>query len=190
MDRSSFEFLYLHAHAIADLAFLRGMAAALDAPAPDLTPEQFAANAAAAEQAMKGAEADFDWSALEGVPGFDAAAGTDLDTGEAVTADIGPTFGEALEQAGATLDGDGPPDLEQYLVHLHAARELLQPRIGVCHEMAGPELDAVLLDLPPDLAPLNRALSAAEFLPWLAAYEQQHDGVSTVVAMVRELDSV
>jgi len=190
MDRSSFEFLYLHAHAIADLSFLRGMAAALASPVPDLTPEQFAANAAAAEQAMNVTEAEFDWSAFEGVPGFDAAASTGLDTGEAVTADVGPTFGEALEQAGATLDGDGPPELEPYLVHLHAARGLLQPRIDVCHEMAGPELDAVLLDLPPDLAPLNRALSAAEFLPWLEAYEQQHDGVSTVVAMVRELDSV
>jgi hypothetical protein len=190
MDRSSFEFLYLHAHAIADLSFLRGMAAALASPVPDLSPEQFAANAAAAEQAMNVTEVEFDWSAFDGVPGFDATAGTGLDTGDAVTADVGPTFGEALEQAGATLDGDGPPELAPYLVHLHAARELLQPRIGMCHDMAGPELDAVLLDLPPDLAPLNRALSAAEFLPWLEAYEQQHDGVSTVVAMVRELDSV
>jgi len=188
MDRASFEFLYLHAHAIADLSFLRGMSAAFDAPPPDLTPEQFAANAAEAERALNVTEAEFDWSALEGVPGFDAAADTSLDTGEAVTADIGPTFDQALEQVGATLDGDGPPELEPYLVHLHAARELLQPRIGVCHDMAGPELDAVLLDLPPDLAPLNRALSAAEFLPWLEQYEQRHEGVSTVVAMVRALD--
>ena len=188
MDRASFGFLYLHAHAIADLAFLRGMSAAFDAPPPDFSPEQFAANAAAAEQALNVTEADFDWSALEGLPGFDSAADTSVDPDEADTTDIGPTFDEALEQAGATLEGDGPPELAPYLAHLHAAGELLQPRIGVCHDLAGPELDALLLDLPPDLAPLNRALSAAEFLPWLEQYEQRHDGVSAIVAMVRALD--
>jgi hypothetical protein len=188
MNRTSFEFLYLHANAIADLGFLRAMAAAASAPPPELPPEQFAANAAEADRLMNPDAATFDWSAFEGVPGFDDTAGSTGDADTAVPADRGPTFDQALDQVGSTIEGDGPPELVPYLAQVHDARELLQARITACWEQAGPAFDALLLDLPPELAPITGPLTADTFLPWLERHEARDDGVQALVAQVRALD--
>ena len=127
MDRDAFEHLYLHAHTLAEFGFMRAMAGLASADVPALAPEQFAANAAAADQMLKLDEASFDWSALDGVAAFDAAP-DGADAAAEARCD-GPTFTEALAMDDE-VGGDALPELANYLERAHAARTLLAGRIA------------------------------------------------------------
>ena len=195
MDRTSFEYLYLHANSLAELAFRRSVARVLLAPPPEFTPEQLAANAALAQKLMNPTEADFDWSALDGVEGFDmsmeegdaaAAAPAEPASDDAMTGL--PTFSDAVDGLDVDLD-DGPPDIARYLEQVDAARAQLQPRVTDCFLRADhAAIGTALASLPLALAPITGALTPDAFAAWLELYETGHEGLQAAVMEVRRLE--
>jgi hypothetical protein len=195
MDRTSFETLYLHANSLAELAFRRSVARVLLAPPPELTAEQLADNAVLAQKLMNPAEADFDWSALEGVEGFGVSMG-EGDAAAALTPELPPedamaglpTFSDAVDGLDVDLD-DGPPDVARYLAQVDAARAQLEPRVADCFLRADhAAIAAALASLPIALAPITGALTPDEFTAWLELYEAGHEGLQAAVMEVRRLE--
>jgi hypothetical protein len=185
MDRDAFEHLYLHAHTLAEFGFMRAMAGLASSDVPALAPEQFAANAAAADQMLKLDEASFDWSALDGVAGFGAGPAAEEN---AVAGYDGPTFSEALAMDDE-VGGDALPELANYLERAQAARALLQGRIA--HSWATVDrqaLEAAVAGLPGDIAPLTGPLKLEDFERWLAFYEQRHAALDALVTQIRRLE--
>lgn len=183
MDRDAFEHLYLHAHTLAEFGFMRAMAGLASADVPALAPEQFAANAAAADQMLNLDAASFDWSALDGV----AAFGAEPDAAPIAGYD-GPTFTEALAMDDE-VGGDALPELANYLERAHAARTLLAGRIA--HSWATVDaqaLDDALAALPAGSPALTGPLSADQLAPWLALYEQRHPALDALVQQIRRLE--
>ena len=192
MDRTSFEYLYLHANSLAELAFRRSVARVLLAPPPEFTPDQLAANAALAQKMMNPTEADFDWSALDGVEGFDmsmeegGAAAAEPASDDAMTGL--PTFSDAVDGLDVDLD-DGPPDIARYLEQVDAARPQLQPRVTDCFLRADhAAIGTALASLPLALAPITGALTPDAFTAWLELYETGHEGLQAAVMEVRRLE--
>ena len=189
MDRTSFEHVYLYAHAIGDLGFWRATAAMLSAPPPEVTPEQRAENAAIFKDMLNPDPATFNWDAYEGIPGFDAEADAAVEAENAARVYHGPTYDQAMEEVGVTYDDDGnePPEVGPYLDLVHAARELMQEHITACWEQFGPAVEALVSQLPGDLAPITSPLTLETFLPWLERHEAHDNAVETLVAEVRAL---
>jgi hypothetical protein len=195
MDRAAFEYLYLHANSLAELAFRRSVARVLLAPPPEFTPDQLAENAALAQKLAHPTEADFDWSALDGVEGFGvsspegdaaAAASTELPPDDAMTGL--PTFSDAVDGLDVDLE-DGPPDVARYLEQVDAARAQLQPRVIDCFLRADHAAIFTALErLPLALAPITGALTPDEFTAWLELYETGHEGLQAAVMEVRRLE--
>lgn len=185
MERDDFEHLYLHAHTLAEFGFMRAMAGLASSDAPALTPEQFAANEADAQQMLNLDAASFDWSALEGVAGFGGEPSADANPAAGYD---GPTFSEALAMDDE-VGGDALPELSNYLERAQAARTLLQGRIA--HSWATVDRQALaeaVAGLPGDLAPLTGPLAVEEFERWLAFYEQRHAALDALVTLIRRLE--
>lgn len=183
MDRPQFELLYVHAHALAELAFVRSLARAMDAPVPELPPEQLADLSNAVDGALHATEADFNWDALAGLGQDDPAAGADAaPPGDAPP---GPGFDEALAGV-ADPDADIAADPHGYLSTVYAARPALQPRLDHLWARADrPALEAMLADLPAQPEPLTGPLTADGWAAWLAAFEQHDPALETLVATLR-----
>ncbi|WP_457422827.1 hypothetical protein [Roseateles sp. P5_E7] len=186
MDRTAFEYLYLHANALAELGFIRASVALAAAAQAEPTPEQLAERAAFAEAVMNPDPDTFDWSALDGMEipsGLEEAADN-----SAPVVDLGPTFEQAMELAGATYDFETVPDLEPYVVNLYAAGALLRERISAHHAAAEASLDAALIAIDAGPAPLQGPLTPAQLRVWLERYEGQDEAVQFVVQLARSFD--
>ena len=192
LARKSFEHLYLNANSIAELALMRALDKALSTPS-ESTPDQLAAAEAFANAVNHPDPATFDWSALQGVYGFDGP----LDAVPSV-----PNAGETPPPAPARVPGfdaivgidddedlDGPIDVARYLSRVYAARPSLQARIDDCFARADlAALEAALSTLPTDRPPLTSALAPDAFAHWLQLYESHHDGMQEAVLGIRRLE--
>jgi hypothetical protein len=187
MDRTAFEYLYLHANALAELGFMRATVALVAAAQAEPTSEQLAARAAFAEAVMNPDPDSFNWSAFDGM---DVPSGLEEKTAEsALAVDLGPSFEEAMALAGAELDFETVPELEPYVERLYAAGPLLQTRISAHHAAAEPSLDAALAAIGAGPAPLHGPLTPSQLRTWLERYEAQDEAVRRVVQLARSFDS-
>jgi len=190
LDRARFEHLYLNANSIAEIAFLRALDKAAASP-PELTPEQRAAAEAFAGELNNPDPATFDWSALEGVYGFDGpldAAPVDTPPSAAALEPRRPGFDEMIG-IDDDEDPDAPIDIARYLARVEAARPSLQPRIDDCFARVDlAALEAALATLPADRPPLASALTPDAFTRWLELYESHHEGMEAAVLRIRQLE--
>jgi len=191
VDRARFEHLYLNANSIAEIAFLRALDKAAARPS-EPTPEQRAAAQALAQQLNNPDPATFDWSALQGVYGFDGPpAATPADAGHAPPTEPArpPSFDEMVGFDDDDEDLDAPIDIARYLQHVEEARPALQPRIDDCFARADiAALEAALASLPADRPSLASALTPDVFAQWLELYESHHDGMQAAVMGIRRLE--
>ncbi|MEP6503202.1 MAG: hypothetical protein ABJD97_07730 [Betaproteobacteria bacterium] len=187
MNRAAFEYVYLHANALAELAFLRALAGVAAAPPADYTADQLADNAAQADRMMHLGADEIDWAALEGLDDAPAPAAAAPVVAEAPAVTL-PGFSETMDAAGLQID-DGPPDVAAYLATVERARAALQARVddGVARaDLAA--LDAAVATLPADLAPLAGPLAESQFMQWLNLHEARHAGLAAVVTEIRKLE--
>lgn len=187
MDRAAFEYVYLHANTLAELAFLRALAGLADAAPPEITPEQFAANAAQADRMLHLGVDDIDWSALEGLDATPASDTAQAPADEGECASL-PGFSETLDAAGLQID-DGPPDVGAYLGVVERARGALRARVDDGFARADlAALAAAFARLPTDLPSLAGPLSEAQFMRWLGLHEARHAALASIVAEIRKLE--
>jgi len=191
MDRDTFALVYLHANALAELGFQHGLAQVMAAPPPELDAAQQAELQAMAQKMANPDPDSFDWSALEGVTGFDADASADQEpaapTGPGpVDAAVVPFFGDVV---GREEDDPaaGPADVADYLRRALAARETLGPRIDNCFERVDlAALEALVASTP---APrLSEPLAPEQFAAWLQRYRDDDEATLALVAAIRELE--
>lgn len=190
VDRARFEHLYLNANSIAEIAFLRALDKASTRPS-ETTPEQRAAAEALAHQLNNPDPATFDWSALQGVYGFDgpldAAPETPVESAQAGTVRV-PSFDEMVGLADDE-DLDAPIDVARYLERVEEARPALQSRIEDCFARADiAALESALATLPADRPSLASPLTPDAFTQWLELYESHHDGMQAAVMGIRQLE--
>jgi hypothetical protein len=190
LDRTRFEHLYLNANSIAEIALLRALDKAA-APRPEPTPEQRAASQAFAHALNNPDPATFDWSALQGVYGFDGP----LDAAPAAAGTPGsapPSRLTGFDEVVGFDDDEGldaPVDVGRYLQRVDAARPQLQSRIDDCFARADiAALESAIATLPGDHPPLTAALTPDAFTRWLELYESHHDGVQATVLGIRRLE--
>ena len=190
VDRARFEHLYLNANSIAEIAFLRALDKAASRPS-GTTPEQRAAAEALAHQLNDPDPATFDWSALQGVYGFDGP----LDAAPAIPVEAAPPEPARLPSFDETVgfdddeDLDAPIDIARYLERVEAARPALQPRIDDCFARADiAALESALATLPADRPSLASPLAPDAFTQWLELYESHHDGMQAAVMGIRQLE--
>jgi hypothetical protein len=188
MDRTAFDYLYLHANALAELGFIRATVALANAPALEPTAEQAAANAEFAERLMNPDPENFNWAAFDGMEIPDWFAAPAEAEPETLVVDLGPTFEEAMASAGADYDFETVPELEPYVERLYAAGPLLRVRITAHHAAAEPSLDAAVMALDADPAPLHGPLTPSQLRVWLERYEAQDEAVRRVVQLARSFD--
>ncbi|PTT88476.1 hypothetical protein DBR42_09720, partial [Pelomonas sp. HMWF004] len=186
MDRTAFEYLYLHANALAELGFMRATVALVAAAHAEPTPEQLAARAAFAEAVMNPDPDKFDWSVFDGM---EIPSGLEEPAAElAPVVDLGPSFEEAMESLGASYDFETVPELEPYVQRLYAAGPLLEVRITAHHKVVEPPLDEAVMALDAEPAPLQGPLTPEQLLLWLQRYEAQDVAVRRVVQLARSFD--
>lgn len=190
VDRARFEHLYLNANSIAEIAFLRALDKASSRPS-DTTPEQRAAAEALAHQLNNPDPATFDWSALQGVYGFDgpldAAPATPVEAAPPEPARM-PSFDELVGLADDE-ELDAPIDIARYLARVEEARPALQSRIEDCFARADiAALESALATLPADRPSLASPLTPDAFTQWLELYESHHDGMQAAVMGIRRLE--
>ncbi|MEO5686934.1 MAG: hypothetical protein ABIR54_06185 [Burkholderiaceae bacterium] len=190
LDRAHFEHLYLNANSMAEIAFLRALDNAATAPS-EPTPEKLAAAKAFEHDLNNPDPQTFDWSALEGVYGFDGA----LDAAPPDSADADspapartPSFDEVVG-FDDDEDLDAPIDIARYLKRVDEARPSLQSRIDDCFARADlAALESALATLPADRPSLTSTLTPESFERWLELYESHHDGVQAAVLGIRQLE--
>ena len=191
VDRARFEHLYLNANSIAEIAFLRALDKASTRPSQP-TPAQRAAAEALAHQLNNPDPATFDWSALQGVYGFDGPldAAPDATVGSAPPEPIRvPSFDEMVGFDDDDEDLDAPIDIARYLERVEEARPALQSRIEDCFARADlAALQAALATLPADRPSLASRLTPDAFTQWLELYESHHDGMQATVMGIRRLE--
>lgn len=186
MDRTAFEYLYLHANALAELGFMRATAALVAASQAEPTAEQITARTAFADALMNPDPENFDWSVFDGMDiptGLEEAPSTSVPV-----VDLGPSFEEAMGSFAGDDDLATVPELEPYLQRLYAAAPLLEMRITAHHAAADPALEAALMALDTRPAPLSGPLTAEELCLWLERYEAQDEAVRLVVQLARSAD--
>ena len=189
VDRARFEHLYLNANSLAEIAFLRALDNVSTRPS-EPTPEQRAAAQALAQQLNNPDPATFDWSALQGVYGFDgpldAAPPPPVEPAPPEPARL-PSFDEMV--GFDDEDVDAPLDIARYLERVEEARPSLQPRIDDCFARADlAALEATLATLPADRPSLASRLTPDAFTRWLELYESHHDGLQAAVMGIRQLE--
>jgi hypothetical protein len=187
LNRTAFEYVYLHANALAELAFLCALANVAAAAPPEYTAEQVADNAAQADRMMHLGADEIDWAALEGIDDLQPLAAAEAALEEAPTVLL-PGFSEAMDAAGLRID-DGPPDVAAYLATVERARDALQARVDDGFARADlAALDAAVATLPADLASLAGPLAEPQFMRWLNLHEARHAGLAAVVTEIRKLE--
>ena len=190
VDRTRFEHLYLNANSIAEIAFLRALDKASSRPS-EPTPEQRAAAEALAHQLDNPDPATFDWSALQGIYGFDGPLDATPTTPVEATPPQParpPSFDEMVGYDDDE-DLDAPLDIARYLQRVEEARPAQQPRIADCVARADiAALEAALASLPADRPSLASPLAPDAFEQWLELYESHHDGMQAAVMGIRRLE--
>ncbi len=201
MDTQAFEYLYIHANCIAELALVRTVAALMaqaDAPADVSPPPSRPSTGVDAQPVVE------DESALAGLPFFGELSADDLarhvarleadmargDVAPETTAGGLPPFGVAIG-CGDIDPAFGPPDVGLYLDQAYASRAALQSRIADCRARADlAAIAATLATLPAGHAPLAAPMPASELERWLDVYESLHEGLATLVAEIRRLEPI
>jgi hypothetical protein len=186
LDRARFEHLYLHANSIAELALLRALDKA-SSSATQPTPAQRAATAALVHDINHPDPETFDWSALQGLYGFDGPLDATPSAAAPPPAHV-PSFDEMVG-IDDDDDLDAPVDIARYLARVDEARPALRPRVDDCFARADlAALEAALATLPPDMPSLTGALTPDAFTRWLALYENRHAGLQAAVLGIRRLE--
>lgn len=171
MDRAAFEYLYIHANCLAELA-LDQLARELDGCAPDLP-------AGSEEQALA-LLGQMDTAALR--DGWDGGAGF----GAQVRREIG-----ALQQDAPQLPAEGGGadsgefDLAVYLHNAYAARSQIAVRV----DDAMARLDLAMLArlahaLPAELPALTEPLDADQLALWLVRYQAGDAALDDIVVLI------
>jgi hypothetical protein len=191
MDRSAFQYLYMHANSLAELGFERaaeGMLAELENqpdPLAHLSEEQ---RQELATEQMR-----------EFQRKFEAGEPNDLDDfyRDFASRHPDPLDGALEAQAPAASDpfgpseasGDGEPaerDLGVYLDKVYAADAVLAERIDAAMaQLDMAQLDAALAALPPQLPPLTAPLDPAGLEQWLALYQANDAALNDIVTTIR-----
>jgi hypothetical protein len=199
LNREAFEFVYIHANCLAELALdqlARELELSMAADPPDLPPlteaereEQVLALLGRMEMspvvdAWKGG-AEFEAQVLSGIEALkeaDSAPAANL---------AGPTpvaFSQLAE--GSNGSHEGALNLDLYLQRAYAARGRIAARVDA--GMARLDLAAMarlLNPLPAGLAPLTHALRADELAQWLACYLAGNVALDEIVTLIRGVDT-
>lgn len=182
MNREAFEFLYIHANCLAELAIDQlalDFESSMPADPPDVPPltgaereEQALAllgamDMSAVADGWKGG-ADFEAQVLRGIDELKAADSNDSHAGA-----LNPAL-----------------NLDFYLQGAYAARGQVADRVD--NGMA--RLDMATMErlfdrLPGELAPLTNALNADELAQWLACYLAGNAALDEIVTLVRGADT-
>lgn len=198
MNRTAFEYLYMHANSIAELGLVQLSARFAMRGADDELAHLSADEREALALARLG---KMDMSMIEGLtwetPQHDAAARRVLGELQASAQSASEPGKAEAEPAVVRADGaDGAhgdavpvePDLALYLARAYAAADQIKLRVDAgmgLLDMA--RLGALLAALPADLAPLDGALDADGLARWLACYECGHPALDELVTLCRAL---
>jgi hypothetical protein len=186
LKREAFEFLYIHANCLAELAldqlaldFERTLST--DAPGPEpLTEAQREEQALALLGQMDMLAVADGW---KGGPEFEAQVLRGI---------------EELKEAGAAPLSDagsdsheGAVNLDLYLQRAYAVPEQIRARIdGGMARLDMASLDRLLDALPAGLAPLTHVLNAGQLAQWLACYQGGNVALDEIVTLMRGVDAV
>ena len=188
LARAHFEHLYLNANSIAEIAFLRALDKAASPPA-EPTPEQRAAAKAFENQLNHPDPATFDWSALQGLYGFDGPLDAPPPAASEPTPPARVPGFDEIVGIDDDEDLDVPIDIARYLRRVDEARPSLQARIDDCFARADiAALESALATLPAQWPSLASALAPDAFTQWLELYEARHDGMQAAVLGIRQLE--
>jgi hypothetical protein len=199
LNREAFEFVYIHANCLAELALdqlARELELSMAADPPDLPlvteaerEEQVLALLGRMEMspvadAWQGG-AEFEAQVLSGIEELmeaDSAPAANL-AGSTPAA-----FSELAE--GSNDSHEGALSLDLYLQRAYAARGRIAARVddGIARlDLAA--LERLLNPLPAGLAPLTHALSADELAQWLACYLAGNAALDQIVTLIRGVDT-
>lgn len=193
LDRGRFERLYLNANSIAEIALMRALDKVASRPA-ERSPEQRAVADAFVHDLNNPDPATFDWSALQGVYGFDGpldAAPQEPISATLTAPPVSPRQPGFDEMVGFDDDEDldAPIDIARYLQRVDEARPALQSRIDECFARADvAALEAALATLPADEPALTSRPTPDAFERWLVLYEDHHEGLQAAVLGIRQLE--
>ena len=179
MDRSSFYYLYVNANSLAELALQLLSEQILAQPEPDAPP----LTQAEIDARVQANFAGIDLTAFEN-GSFDFSRLPTLAADPEATIEIPPPRELTAEEAAARESS-----IARYVQGAYAHEAALRHRLDEYYQRTDlPALDAALAQLPVDLPPLTRALSALEMSRWLTAYETGNEALDTVVVQMRQLD--
>ena len=190
MNRSEFEYLFIHANSLAELA-LRQMASALEQdPSEDdgkpsaLSEEDRDAQALALLKGMdmSGMDDAFRWEDDK----HDAEVQRVLEELSAAPTKPAPYLAPDPVSPNASADGSSGLNLRAYLDHAYASLPQLAARIDACmRHLDQRALAEVVSALPIELPPLSEPLSDEGFAQWLAAYQANHAALQALVVLIR-----
>ena len=189
MNRSEFEYLFIHANGLAELA-LREMASALGEDPADPAGKAPAVSEEERDAQALSLLAGMDMSAMDRVTWEDDKHDAEVQRAlEELSAQ--PAEPLAREEAAplpceALADSPESPDLDAYLEKAYASRPQLTPRIDACMARVDQRaLDDIVSALPAELPPLNQALTAEGLEQWLAVYHADDDALNALVVLIR-----
>lgn len=185
MDRSAFEYLYMHANSLADLGFEEAaqdfLAEAADQPDPLAHLSEAEREALAREQLRQAQQL------------YESGVETDLDR---FYRDFAARPKEAWQEPPPAApepdtgveNGSEPGDrnLDVYLDKVYAASGELAERVDQTMALVDmAEIDAALAALPAGLPPLTGRLDAAGLAQWLALYQANDETLNDLVTSIR-----
>ena len=196
MDRTAFEYLYIHANSLAELGLER-FVAGLDLSLPDRADELAHLGADEREALVLAQMSKMDMSSMmDGfvweTPELDAAAQTALQQLQAeaeLAASAPPLVAQelALPELADGLPGEPVSsglNLALYLENAYAVADQIAMRVDAAMgrvDMAS--LASLLAALPGDLAPLTGALGADDLSQWLTCYQAGHASLEEIVTL-------
>ena len=184
MNRSEFEFLFIHANSLAELA-LRRMASTLE---PDRADE--ASGPPPLSEDERDAQAASLLAGMD-ISAMDAAFSWEDDKHHAEVQGALDELSSAPAEA-ASIAQDAPPadsgdqDLGVYLEKAYAWRSQLGARVDACMERVDERaLTDILSALPAGFPPLTQSLTAEGLAQWLAVYQSGDDALNSLVVLIR-----
>lgn len=170
LNREAFWFVYANANSLAELGLREAGASLLESP-PAVEPGTLLSEDELEAKMLAGFD-NLDWSALDA-----------LNLDNEAPLDIEP----ASDQVAGMPEGEF--SLEQYLQRAYDCEAPLSERLDDHYERVDLQfIEAVLSQLPAELPPLTRRLSAADMQEWLRIYGEGHAGLGDLIARIRQLD--
>lgn len=189
MDRTAFEYIFIHANSLAEISLLRCAekieAELANAPDP-LADLSIAEREALVEAQMRKMQEDWEAGIKSPLDEFyEELAARPVEP-------LPPEFEEAPAPRGgdgATEATGGPFDLSVYLDKAYGAGAQIAGRIDRAMraiDMAA--LEASLAALPAGLPPLSAPMDAAGFEQWLALNDEMNEALDDVITSIRFID--